>query len=183
MTSTDEPSTSANDGHLGILASSVAARRAAIDLARSEGTHLTARPAFPGSEIVTADLRPLDGVRAARRIEVGARYQAREYIRQAREDGASWDEIGHALGLSPGTGQAATTVADAAYTYAAGSQDTDLARRYGRSFGWVCSSCQHVIDDRGVQTGPADDEHGHTESCRRLAQTIAARETQWEAGL
>lgn len=182
MTSPEESGTSPRDTHAGLLAASVAARRAAIDLARREGTPVTARPAFPGSEIVSSDLRPLDGVRAARRIEVGARYEAREYIRQSREDGASWDEIGHALGMSPGPGQAGPTVSEAAYTYAAGSPDTDLARRYGRSFGWVCFTCHQVIDDRGVQTGPTDDEHGHTENCGRLAQTIAARERQWEAG-
>jgi hypothetical protein len=182
MTGPLEPATSVRDGHGTILAASRAARRAAIDLARSEGTQLTARPAFPGSQIVTTDLRPLEGARALRRIEIGARQEALEYIRQAREDGASWDQIGRTLGLSPGTGESGTTVAEAAYTYAAGSPDTDLARRYDRSFGWVCGTCQRFIDDRGVQTGPADDEHGHTETCQRLAQTITAWETQWEAG-
>ena len=185
MTGPEEPGTSARDAHADLLAASVAARRAAIDLARREGTPVTALPAFPGSQILASDLRPLDGVRAARRIELGAHYEAREYIRQAREDGASWYEIGRAIGLSPGTGasQTGTTVAEAAYTYAAGKPDTAPARRSGRSFGWVCWTCRQVIDDRGVQTGPADDEHGHAGSCRRLAETMAAREKQWEAGL
>ena len=180
MTGPHEPHMGAPDGHVGVLAASAAARRAAIDLARREGTPLTARAAFPGSEIVTSDLRPLDGARAARRIEVGARAEAREYIRQARDDGASWDQIGRVLGLTSGT--AGTTVAEAAYTYAAGDPDSGLARRHGRSFGWVCWTCQQVIDDRGIQVGPADGEHGHTESCQRLAQTIAARQAQLEAG-
>jgi hypothetical protein len=184
MTSPEEPGTSVLDGHADVLAASHAARRAAIDLARREGTQLTARPAFPGSQIVTSDLRPLDGVRALRRIEVAARQEAREYIRQAREDGATWDQIGRALDISPrnGPGQPGTTVAEAAYTYAAGSPDTDLARRYGRAFGWVCWTCQQVIGDRGVETGPADDEHSHTESCQRLADTIADLNKQREAG-
>ncbi len=180
MTGRDEPDTGVRDGHVSVLAASAAARRAAIDLARREGTPITARPAFPGSDIVTGDLRSLDGARTARRIEAGAREEAREYIRQAREDGASWDQIGRALGLTPGT--ARTALAEAAYTYAAGDPDSDAARRYGRSFGWVCWTCQQFIDDRGIQAGPTGGEHGHTENCERFAQTAATRQAEREAG-
>lgn len=182
MTSPNEPETSARDGYMGVMAATVAAHRAAIDLARSEGTRLTTRPAFPGSGIVASDLQPLEGVRAAHQIEAGARFAAREYIRQAREDDASWLEIGRALGLAPSPDQAARTIAEAAYTYTAGSPDTDLARHDGRSFGWLCFSCHQVIDDRGPQTGPAQDEHDHSDSCRRLAEKLAEWEKQREAG-
>jgi hypothetical protein len=184
MTGLDEPSTSLLDAHADILAGRVAARLAAMDLARREGTRLTSRPAFPGSQVNVPNLPPLDGARAARQVELGARYAVRGYIRQAREDGASWDEIGQALGLSPGADpdQAGTTVAEAAYTYAAGNPDRDVSRRYGREFPWTCGTLQAGRQERGADLGPADDEHGDSESCHRLAETITAWHGQWEAG-
>jgi hypothetical protein len=74
------------------------------------------------------------------------------------------------------------TVAEAAYSYAAGRPDTDTALRYGRSFVWTCRSCEHAINDRGLCDGPADDEHGHADTCARLSATVAAWDAQWEAG-
>lgn len=63
---------------------------------------------------------------------------------------------------------------------------TRAARRYGRSFTWTCQSCDKAISDRGLISGPADNEHGHAGNCPRLAAAIArwdARwETEWEAG-
>jgi hypothetical protein len=159
------------------------ARRAVIGLARDRGAELTTRPMVRDSELTVRDLEPLTGARAARDIELGARHAARAYIRQAREAGHSWGQIGHALGVAPGADadQAGLTVAEAAYTYAAGSPHTDTAIRYGRSFVWRCRSCDQAISDRGLIAGPADDEIGHGDDCPRLAAAIAEWDAGWEA--
>jgi len=168
-----------------------AARRAAIDLARDQGAQVISRPAFRGAQSTIQDVEPLAGLRAAREVELGARYNARSYVRDAREAGHTWQQIGTALDLSPGgeADIAGSTVAEAAYSYAAGSPDTETARRYGRSFSWTCGSCESLISDHGLCNGPADDERGHADDCARLAATIAARDAEsaaldaeWEAG-
>jgi hypothetical protein len=156
-----------------------AARRALVDLARERGAEFITREAYRGSGMTIRDLEPLTGARAARDIELGARHAARGYIRQAREAGHSWDQIGQTLGVAPNADadQAGLSVAEAAYTYAAGSPYTDTAVRYGRSFVWRCRSCDQAISDRGLIAGPANDEVGHREDCPRLAAAIAG----WEA--
>ena len=125
---------------------------------------------------------PLAGARSARDIELGSRHAAREYIRAAREAGHGWDEIGQALGLAPGgdADQEGLTVAEAAYTYAAGRPDTEAPWR-PRSFTWRCRSCEQAISDRGLIAGPADDELGHAEDCPRLAAAVADWDASWEA--
>ena len=157
-----------------------AARRALINLARDRGAEYITPEAYRGSDRTVRDLEPLTGARAARDIELGARHAARDYIRQAREAGHGWDQIGHALGVAPNadTDQAGLTVAEAAYTYAAGSPHTDTAVRYGRSFVWRCRSCDQAISDHGLIAGPADAEPGHSDNCPRLAAAI----TEWDAG-
>ena len=77
--------------------------------------------------------------------------------------------------------QTGLSVAEAAYTYAAGNPYTDTAVRYGRSFTWRCRSCDQAISDRGLIAGPADDELGHTDDCPRLAAAIAEWDAGWEA--
>jgi hypothetical protein len=157
------------------------ARRAIISLARDRGAELTSRPIVPGSGLTIRDPPPLDGARAARDIELGARHAARDYIRAARESGHTWDQIGHALGLAPDTNRTEESVAEAAYTYTAGSPRTDTAIRYGRSFLWRCRSCDQAISDRGLIAGPADNEPGHAGDCPRLAAAIAEWNADWEA--
>lgn len=158
------------------------ARRAAIRLARDRGAGLITRPAWPGAQTDVQDVRPLDGTRSARDIELGARFTAREYIRAAREAGHSWQEIGQALGVTPGgeAGQGGETVADAAHTYAAGRPDPEAPWR-PRFFYWHCQSCDRAISDYGLSNGPADDEQGHAENCPRLAAAVAGWDADWEA--
>ena len=160
-----------------------AVRRALIGLARDRGAELITRQAYRGSDMTIRDLEPLAGARAARDIELGARHAAREYIRTAREAGQSWDQIGHALQVTPNADadQTGQMVAEAAYTYAAGSPYADAAVRYGRSFLWRCRSCDQAISDRGLIAGPADDEPGHTQDCPRLAAAVAEWDADWEA--
>jgi hypothetical protein len=155
-------------------------RREAFRLARDSGAAIVARPMFRGdTEPTVRDVEPLNGARAARDLELAARRTAREYIRQAREAGHGWEQIGRSLGIAPNADadQAGPPAAEAAYTYAAGSPRTDTAVRYGRSFVWRCRSCDQAISDCGLIAGPADDELGHTSNCPRLAAAVA----EWEA--
>jgi hypothetical protein len=162
---------------------SAAARRAVIGLARDRGAELSPRPEVSGYSTTVSGLDALTGARTARDIELAARREARDYLRAAREAGHSWDQIGQALGVAPNADadQAGLTVAEAAYTYAAGNPNTDTAMRYGRSFSWRCQSCNHTISDRGLIGGPADDELGHAEDCTRLAAAVAEWDAGWEA--
>src|ERR1022692_755993 len=170
-----------------ISAARRAASRAAIDLARDNGAQVISRPAYRGAQSTIQDVEPLAGLRAAREVELGARFNTRNYIRDAREAGHTWQDIGTALDLTPGgeADLAGSTIAEAAYSYAAGSPDTETARRYGRSFSWTCGSCESLISDHGLCNGPADDERGHAQ----LAATVAAWDAEsaefdaeWEAG-
>jgi len=162
---------------------SAAARRAVLGLARDRGYEFTPRETFRGSGSTVRDLEPLTGARAARDIELAPRRAARDYIRAAREAGHGWDRIGQALGLAPGAGagQTGLTVAEAAYTYAAGHPQTGTAVRYGRPFLWRCASCDQAISDRGLIAGPADNEPGHAGNCARQAAAIADWDASWEA--
>jgi hypothetical protein len=159
-----------------------AARTALIGLARDRGAQFITRQAFGGSDLTVRDLDPLTGARAARDIERGARHAAREYIRAARQAGHGWDQIGQALDVVPDgdADQAGQTVAEAAYTYAAGRPDPE-APWQPRSFLWTCRACDQAISDRGPIAGPADNEPGHTERCPRLAAAIAEWNADWEA--
>lgn len=159
------------------------ARRATLDLAHAAGAQTTTRPSYPGAHTAVPDVDPLAGLTASRRLELAARGHAADYVRAAREAGHSWHDIGTAMGLVPGgdAQQAGETVAEAAFTYAAGHPDTEHARRYGRSVTWTCGSCDRAISDHGLCNGPADDEVGHTTNCPRLAATIDAWDAEWEA--
>ena len=159
------------------------ARRATFQLARSDGAQTIARPLYPGAQTTTADLEPLAGGSAARDLEYGARATARDYLRQAREAGSAWEQIGQALGLTPkaDADQAGMSIGEAAYSYAAGSPYASAAARYGRSFIWRCRSCDQAISDRGLIAGPAEDEQGHAEGCTRLAAAVAEWNAGWEA--
>jgi len=151
------------------------ARAAARRVALAAGAQIIHRPVFPGAQATVRDLEPLAGARAARKIEAGARATAVGYIRDAREAGHGWDQIGHALGMTPGGGDAsqqAATAADAAYTYAVGRPETEAPWR-PRIFTWTCRSCDQPISDRGQAAGPADDELGHVGTCPRLDAAIA----------
>jgi hypothetical protein len=181
-----EPETTPGTPQQRMTAARAVARREAFRLARDSGAALVSRPMLHDDAGPTVrDVEALAGARAARDLELAARRTAHEYIRQARETGHGWEQIGQALGVTPGADvdQAGPTVAEAAYTYtyAAGNPDTDTVRRYGRSFVWRCRSCDQVISDRGLIAGPADDELGHVGDCPRQAAAIAEWNAGWEA--
>jgi len=185
------PEISREEREKAVSAARRVARRAVMELARDEGAEVIRRPAFRGAQLNVQDIEPLAGLRASRAVELGARFSARNYVRDAREAGHTWHEIGTALDLTPGgeADLAGGTIAEAAYSYAAGNPDTETARRYGRSVSWTCESCESLISDHGLCNGPADDERGHADGCTRLAATIAAWDAEsatfdaeWEAG-
>jgi hypothetical protein len=180
-----EPETNTESPEQRARAARDTAHRDTFQLARGAGAAMVRRSLFRGeNEPTVQDVEPLAGARAARDLGLAAKGTARDYIRQAREAGHGWDQIGQALGVSPGAdaGQTGMTAADAAYTYAAGRPDTEAPWR-PRSFTWTCRSCDQAIGDRGLVAGPADDEVGHASDCSRLAAAVAAWNAEWDADL
>lgn len=158
-------------------------RRALLDIVRQSGGHIVTQPMFrdrPDLDMTTSDAEPMAGVRAARHLEHAALALARGYVRQAREDGRTWHEIGAALDLGVSAGHCGISLAEAAYDDAAGEPGSEYARRYGRTFAWTCPACLATVSDRGPCSGPADDEQGHADGCLRLADTITKWEAEWD---
>ena len=79
-------------------------------------------------------MEPLTGAHAARDVELASRRAARDYIRQVREAGHGWEQIGQALGLAPGADadQAGLTVAEAAQRARCGVKTVYREVRAGR---------------------------------------------------
>jgi len=98
------------------------------------------------------------------------------FIARAREAGMSWHEVGGALGVAELAPARGTSVAEAAWEYAAG-WSAGLGGQPGE-FRWVCPDCGEVVSDRGPGgRSPAEDEQGHAEGCHRLAAAV----TEWLA--
>ena len=186
-----EPQPSLQNAEARMAAAREAVRADAFRLARDSGSQIITRRMFSDRpEPTVRDVEPLAGAQAARDLEHASRRTARDYVRQARETGHEWDQIGDALGLQAGrdADQQGASPADAAYTYAAGRPDTEAPWR-ARSFAWKCRSCDELILDHGPIQGPADDELGHADDCPRHAAAIAAWnaeaerwDAEWEAG-
>jgi hypothetical protein len=148
-------------------------RRAVLGIVADTGGPMTTRPA--GSTMTDTDA--MTGLRTAADVELRARQLARRYIRTAREGGATWHEIGAALGLAAGDDH--ESIAAAAYDYAAPA-DGHYARTYGQSFNWRCPSCGGLVRDRGPYDGnPANTEERHGAGCARLAADVAAYDAAW----
>src|SRR5262249_34976602 len=97
-----EPETNPENTEQRIRAARETVRREAMRLARDAGAQTAPRPLFRGDNGPTVrDVEPLAGARAASGIELAARSTARDYIRQAREAGHGWEQIGRALRLAP----------------------------------------------------------------------------------
>lgn len=176
-----EPDTNTKDAARRSAAVRETARRAAFRLARDFGADVINRPVFSSqNEPTVRDVEALAGARAARDLELTSWGVARDYIRQAREAGHSWDQIARSLGLAPNVDEPGVTPADAAYDYAAG-RPGDEALWEPRYFLWTCRSCNQHISDRGLIQGPADNEPGHADGCPRLAAAIAEWEAGWDA--
>ena len=126
------PQTSPTERQKYVTAARDAARRAAFALARDSGAPIITRPPYHGAVTTVRDVEPLAGLRAAREIELAARHTVRTYIRDAREAGHDWHDIGTALNITPReSDHAGASIAEAAYAYAADQPDTGTAPRYG----------------------------------------------------
>jgi hypothetical protein len=156
------------------------ASNAVYRLAIAAGAQPITRPLYAGADTTTRDVDPAAGLRAARDLEYAALRLARDYIRQAREAGLTWHQIGTTMNLPPGS-DLGPTPAEAAFDYAAGDPGTHHARTYGRSVTWTGTTCGKAISDHGHDNGPADDERGHAPGCQRHARTIQAWQAEWDA--
>src|SRR5258708_7390517 len=96
------PPTNPDDRQRAISAARKAARNATFTLARDSGAETITRPIFHGSDLTVQDVEPLAGMSAARELELAARDRVRDYIRQAREAGHDWHQIGTTMHLTPG---------------------------------------------------------------------------------
>jgi hypothetical protein len=154
-------------------------RRAALGIVSETGGRTVKRSVFRRSaehDMTIIDAEPMAGLRAATSLMHAALQLTTDYIRQAREDGHSWHEIGIALNLGDHA-DPSESVACAAYDYAGDSRGNGW-----RSFAWSCPACHQTVIDNGPEVGhPADAEAGHADDCPRLASAIAAWGALWEA--
>jgi hypothetical protein len=150
-------------------------------LTSETGVKLIPRYIPPGGFFTGTILEPvpIEGLWAARAVELAARHVARVYIRLSRKAGLSWAKIGAAIKWLPGSidGEGEPEgIAEAAYSYAAGEPPPEHASDY-RSFAWTCPACSSSISDKVPRNNPADDEPGHAEGCLRLLASMA----EWRA--
>jgi hypothetical protein len=162
-------------------------RDTALRYVTATGGTVADRPISPAHDYgTTREAEPLAGIRAAQVLEHAAARLGHDYLRYARQDGATWDDIGAALGMK-GEPEYGVSAAEQAYEHAAGepSQQFDP-----RTFYYTCGSCAQGVTDRGpYESHPHDRETGHAETCTRMTAEVTAwqaerdaEEAQWEAG-
>ena len=112
-------------------------RRAVTAMAEAFGSTTVTRPMFRGRPDLNGtviDVEPIAGLQAATSLKRAARRLAHEYVRQAREAGNSWHDIGVLLGFGH-LAESDMSVAGAAYYHAAGGLTPGHVRRPG------CARC------------------------------------------
>ena len=113
----------------------------------------------PGLSTPLRDVEPIAGVRAAVFARDVAAAAVREYAKQSRGAGHSWDDIAKGVGLDRVDGP--RTRAQRAYLHLAVAH-------------WRCSSCGALVTDRGpFKAAPDANEKGHASNCARHAAEIA----------
>ena len=144
---------------------------AVLRLAYLMGAQIVQAAPWPGASFTEEQPEPGAGIRIALAVERAAHAGVRVYIQRAREAGMSWHEVGGALGVAELAQARGSSVAEAAWEYAAGRP----AHLSGQpEFRWVCPDCGEVVSDRGPGgRSPAEDEQGHAEGCQRLAAAVA----------
>jgi hypothetical protein len=177
MTRGSDPGPGAGDPHPNLAQEAgTAVSAAALRLAYITGAPVVHAPPWPGASFTEEQPEPGAGIRIALALERAARAGVRVYIARAREAGMSWHEVGGALGVAELAQERGSSVAEAAWAYAAG-RPAHLSGRPGE-FRWTCPDCGEVVSDRGPGgRSPAGDEQGHAEGCHRLAAAVA----QWLA--
>ena len=153
-----------------------AVNAAILRMAGAAGAPLHERPIVPDSAITVTDTDPLSGIGFALMLDGAARQKLYHYITLARQEGASWRDVGRALHLERVAEERGASLGEAAFEYAAGEPSQPYDRLW---FSWTCPACQGHVIDYGPYDHPADCERGHGEGCRRLAAAVAAWGAQW----
>lgn len=107
---------------------------------------------------------PLTRLVAAVELERAAHSAQRNFIRQARETGRSWYEIGQAFDLLWQAIVSKESVADEAYDYALRYDRITAAKP---CYTWNCQACKQVVTDHGPWPQLPKQEEGHASDCAR----------------
>jgi hypothetical protein len=150
---------------------------AVLRMARAAGASVHQRPIFPDSTLTTSDTEPLPGIWFALMLQDAVRHKIHDYIKQGRQDGSSWQQIGKALRLEQVAGERGTGLGEAAFDYAAGADRVQPADRLW--FAWTCLACGAQVIDCGPYGHPLDYQTGHADGCKRLAADIAGYQARW----
>src|SRR5690348_14876197 len=106
------------------------------------GAQIVHAPPWPGASFTEERPEPGAGIRIALALERTARAGVRVFIQRAREAGMSWAEVGEALGVAELARQRGSSLAEAAWEYAAG-RSAHLAGQLGE-FRWTCPDCGEI---------------------------------------
>jgi hypothetical protein len=120
-------------------------RRHVQSMATAAGAATIERPVWPGSLSTTTYAEPLAGLREAVTLQGSAGRVIEDYARYARTEGASWQEIGEALGVGEEAKERQRSAAELAYEQIVGIPDLwSQANMY-----WPCPACGQTVTDRG----------------------------------
>jgi hypothetical protein len=118
-----------------------------LRLAYMTGAAIVQAPPWPGASFTEEQPEPGAGIRIALALERAARAGVRVCIQRVWEAGISWHEVGGALGVAELAPARGSSVAEAAWEYAAG-RPAHLSGQPSE-FRWVCPDCGEVVSDRG----------------------------------
>lgn len=139
---------------------------------------MTERRMRPESECTWAEPLPLAGLKAALVVEKLARARAYKYAKDLRGEGSTWAEIADLLEI-PWSDEYSRI--ERAYEQIAGCIPGTFGNTYVY---WTCGGpggCGQDVTDRGPYNGnPDNNEEGHANGCRRLADESAAYERKLE---
>jgi photosystem II stability/assembly factor-like uncharacterized protein len=138
------------------------------EMVRAAGGQTVIRPVIGDEEGWTTEgPDPLTGITLARDLEFAARGAVRGYVRQAREAGHSWPQIGAAMGYEADP-EEGIWPADQAYR---------ALTPEGAPFTFTCGGCGQVVLDYGPGSGDLSErERGHAGDCGRLARAVRAHD-------
>lgn len=149
-------------------------RNAVLAMVRESGGQVTRiSRGEPGAGWSEDAAGPLEGISAARHLELAAVQAFRDHARRAREDGLTWGAIGEAMGFADHPPRGMTSVAEHAFQRAVPVSSSVVY------FVWTCPSCRQLVRDYGPELAPHDAEQGHADGCGRFAATLAEWDRQW----
>jgi hypothetical protein len=151
---------------------------ALLRMAHAAGAEIRERSPWPGSSLTISSAAPATGIRFALMLRGYAHQKLYDFIKDARQDGMTWAQIGETLNLGDEASERGYGIGDAAFDFAA---DAEHASRFQTlTFSWTCPACGAYISDRGPNGGhPEDEEPGHNADCSRLATAVVAYDARW----